>query len=298
MKPNLIYICVTFLALSAMKCKENIQPTLDVQGHRGWKGSFPENTLVGFREALKLGVNTLEMDVVISKDSQVVVSHEPWFNSFFTTLADGTPLSPDAEKNHNIFQLTYDEVKSYDVGLRSHPKYPQQQSVAAYKPTLLEVVTTMENEFKTKNFKYNIEIKRKKTDDGVFNPGVETFADLVIEVLEPLKLHDRVIIQSFDHETLIYIKSKYPKYVTAILVEDENGLESHLSQLRYIPEIYSPYYKNVDERLIHLCRAKNMKIIPWTINETQDIEQMINLGVDGIISDYPERVMELIKIKK
>ncbi len=278
-----------------MSCqKKNHQP-LDIQGHRGWKGAYPENTLIGFQEALKLGVNTLELDVVISKDSQVVVSHEPWFNALFTTLPDGTPLNVSEEMNHNIFQLTYDEIRSYDVGLRTHPKYPNQQAVAAQKPLLKEVIETLENEFKGKKWAYNIEIKRNKDEDGIFNPDAITFTDLVMAIITPFGLKDRITIQSFDHETLIYLKSKYPDYRTAILVGDELGFDYHLNKIGYTPEIYSPYFKLIDENLILQCKAKNMKIIPWTVNEEEDIKNTLKWGVDGIISDYPDIVIEVVK---
>lgn len=283
------------VALSLIQCQYKMQKMMDIQGHRGWKGAYPENTWVGFREAVLLGVNTIELDVVISKDSQVIISHEPWFNSIFTTLPNGSPLLQNDEKEHNIYQLTYDDIKKYDVGSRTHPNYPSQKSIKVHKPSLKDVIDSLETEFKTSSFKYNIEIKRKKELDGFYHPDYKTFVNLVMAVIESYDLKDRVILQSFDHETLTYLHSIFPDYTTAILVEDGHDIEWHIAKLGYRPEILSPYFERVNTQLISECKEKNMKVIPWTVNDMKTAQTMIDWGVDGIITDYPEKLIALVK---
>jgi glycerophosphoryl diester phosphodiesterase len=284
-----LLFCVTF-ACQFTNGQNAMRKDLDIQGHRGWKGAYPENTLRGFCEAVDLGVNTIELDVVISKDSQVIVSHEPWFNSVFTTLPDGTHLAKDDEKKHNIFMLSYEDIKKYDVGTRTHPDYPQQKSVKAYKPALRDVLDSLESRRGNADFGYNIEIKRKKKFDHKFHPDHQSFVHLVMEVIESYGIKERITIQSFDHETLTYLHYTYPEYKTSILSDDRNSIDWHIRKLGYTPDVFSPNHKRVDKDLISRCHDLHMKIIPWTVNQMDVAGNLIELGVDGIITDYPDKL--------
>lgn len=290
-------ICVVFICHVTIG-QNSMRKDLDIQGHRGWKGAYPENTLRGFLEAVSLGVSTIELDVVISKDSQVIVSHEPWFNSAFTTLPDGAPLAKGDEKKHNIFWLSHEDIKKYDVGIRTHPDYPRQRSVTACKPSLREVLDNLESHRGNSDFRYNIEIKRKKKFDRIFHPDYRTFVRLVMKEIESYDIKDRVIIQSFDHETLTYLHYTYPEYKTSILSDDSKSVQWHIKKLGYIPEIFSPNYKRVDEDLISQCHHLNMKVIPWTVNRMDVADKLIKQGVDGIITDYPDDLIRKLSENK
>lgn len=274
--------------------KDSIK-VMDIQGHRGWKGVYPENTLHGFLKALEIGVTTLEMDVVVSQDSQVIVSHEPWFNALFTTLPDGTPLIKDDEKSHNIFRLSYRDIQKYDVGVRTHPDYPFQKSVPAYKPSLHYVLSTLENQTGNKHFVYNIEIKRKRKHDYIFHPDHATFVRLVMETIELFHMSSRVIIQSFDHETLTYLHEHYPEYTTSLLTDDRKKIRQHIQKLGYIPEIISPRYNKINKAFIEQSHALNIRVIPWTVNDMEEASRLIRMGVDGIITDYPQICMKWLR---
>lgn len=264
-----------------------------VHGHRGCRGLMPENTVPAFVHAIALGVVTLELDVVISADSIPVVSHEPWFHHKFTTLPDGRPLTKDDEYNHNIYKLSYEQIKKYDVGLRNHPGYPSQKSLPTHKPALYEVFDTIEK-LKPDKIWYNIEIKRRKEWDSIYHPPAALFVQLVMDEIKKYDLQERVIIQSFDHESLIYVKNNYPTIKTAILVEDMRTPSQHLEILGFTPYIYSPYYKLIDREVVGKLKSLGMKVIPWTVNDVDTAQKLMSFNVDGIITDYPDRILSLI----
>lgn len=275
--------------------------TPGIQGHRGCRGLMPENTLPAFRKALDLAVTTLELDVVISKDSQVVVSHEPYVNADFSTAPDGTPVSRKDQKNLNIYQMVYSDVKRYDVGLRGNVNYPEQQKVAAYKPLLSEVFETMEVYRKANNlpeFSYNIEIKSEPDQYNVSQPAPAPFSDLVLAVIKEHISIDRITIQSFDFAVLKHWKQQidagnYPKTKLAALVADLKSVDSHLKDLGFIPDIYSPYFRLLGQEKVDRIHRKGMKVIPWTVNNTEEMQKLKGWGVDGIITDYPDRAKGL-----
>src|ERR1035437_7559361 len=141
------------------------QKIIDIQGHRGARGLFPENTLTSFIEAVKLGVDTLEMDVVISLDWQVVVSHEAWMNEAFCNCPDGKEVEANSKDKYNLYKITYSEIATYDCGIRGNKEFPLQKKIAAHKPLLSEVITKIDaytKENKLPAIKYNIEIKSEE----------------------------------------------------------------------------------------------------------------------------------------
>ncbi len=267
-------------------------PVFDQQGHRGCRGLMPENTIAAMFHAIDLGVTTLEMDAVITKDLQVILSHEPFFNHEITTNENGTEVSAMEEKNLNIFQMDYLETQRYDVGIKLHPRFPQQQKIAATKPLLSNLIDAAENYTKAKRkppIYYNIETKSAPATDGKYHPPPAEFVDLIMGIIKKKKIQQRVIIQSFDIRTLQYLHQNYPAIQTALLVEDynKNSFEAQLNQLGFVPNIYSPHYALVTPQLIAACHQKNIHIIPWTVNDGAAIQKLKLQGVDGVISDFP-----------
>lgn len=270
---------------------------LDKQGHRGCRGLLPENTIPAFLKAIDLGVNTLEMDVVITKDNQVILSHEPFFNHEITTLPNGEYVSESNEKSLNIYKMPYSEVMKYDVGLKVHSRFLQQQKMKVYKPLLSAVIDSVEMHTKTNHKQplfYNIETKMRPQADNLFHPEPKEFVDLMMGVILQKKIEDRVIIQSFDIRSLQYLHQKYPNIKTALLVEvfDKKELVKQIEDLGFTPTIYSPAQELVDLKLVQECRVKKIKLIPWTVNDLETIRKFTAMGVDGIISDYPNLFFE------
>jgi len=290
-----IIICIHLQSCKADSSMAN-ENNLDIQGHRGCRGLMPENTIAGFKKALDFGVNTLELDVGVSKDKKVIVSHEPFFNHEIATAPDGSLIDKKDELTHNMYELTVEELQKYDVGLRPHPRFPIQKKIPARKPTLAAMVETCESYAKLKNYPsplYNIEIKRSPIGDNSYHPPMAEFADLVINTIDSLGIMERTTVQCFDIETLQYLHKTYTHTNLVYLIHNDDSFKDNIEKLGFNPSIYSPYFKLVDESLVKACQNKAIKLVPWTVNESEDVQRMIALGVDGIISDFPDMVIEI-----
>jgi glycerophosphoryl diester phosphodiesterase len=275
------------------KTEQAMLPQFDKEGHRGCRGLMPENTLPAMLSALDMHVTTLEMDVVITKDKQVILSHEPFFNHEITTKPNGEYVNEQEEKGLNIYKMTFPETQKFDVGLKPHPRFPRQQRLKATKPLLAEVIDNVEASVKLKGMNkmfYNIETKCSPFTDNTYHPAPEEFVELLLNVVHKKKIADRAIIQSFDFRTLKIVNQKYPQLRTAALIEDfdKRPFEKHLEELGFTPAIYSPAYSLVTKELVDKCHQRKIKIIPWTVNDKNTIDQLRTLGVDGIITDYPD----------
>jgi glycerophosphoryl diester phosphodiesterase len=271
----------------------NQQQTFDKQGHRGCRGLLPENTVAAMKRALGLGVTTLEMDVVITKDKKVVLSHDPYFNADITTLPDGNFISKKDEQRYAIYQMDYAQVKTFDVGMKPNPRFPKQEKIKAYKPLLADLLDSVKQYMMTSRrpFPYfNIETKLTPAGDKTLHPEPAEFVELLMAVIKEKGIEDHVIIQSFDFRTLRYLHQKYPEIKTAMLIEEDDirNWQQQLNAMGFTPTIYSPAYQLVNEELIRKCHEAGMKIIPWTVNEKAKIEELKAMGVDGMISDYPD----------
>lgn len=293
MKKPLLLIIISIIATGSFA-----QQKFDIQGHRGARGIMPENTIPAMIKGLQLGVTTLEMDIVISKDRKAVVSQEPYFNHEFSLTPAGKPITFANEKKYNIFKMDYEEVRKFDVGSKLHPRFPGQQKFKTYKPLLNELIDSVEMYVKLNKLAkpdYNIETKMIRKGDGEFQPSAEEFVDIIMEIVKQKKLEKRVIIQSFDIRTLQYLHQKYPKIRTSLGIDEKEDFENNIKDLGFKPTIYSPYSVLVGKNLVDKCHAAGVKIIPWTINSVKDLEYFIGLGVDGIITDYPNIMGQLKK---
>lgn len=279
--------------MTAISCQSPRE--LDLQGHRGARGLMPENTWPAFEKALQLGVNTLEMDVVISQDRQVVVSHEPWFNPAICLKPGGQGI--DQGEKISLYQLPYNEIAGYDCGSLGNPRFPEQKKIRVSKPLLQDIIDKAElfaRKHQQKPAAFNIEIKSEPGLEETFQPEVEEFSDLVYEVISLIP-RDRLTIQSFDFRVLQYFHQKYPDIRLAALVEDQISAAQALNKLGFEPQIYSPEHVLLSPDEIEFLHQKSIKIIPWTVNETADMQKLLDWGVDGLITDYPDRALAFKK---
>lgn len=269
----------------------------DLQGHRGARGLAPENTLLAFRKALDIGVNTLELDVVVTKDQQLVVSHEPWMNADICIDPEGNAIPKESEKDFNIYQMTYEEVKAYDCGSKYNSAFPEQKLESAYKPLLKEVLNMADNISRNhgNKIRYNIELKSLPEGDEVYHPKPKEFVKLVMGLLKSETKLKRVNLQSFDFRILRELHQSYPEVGLAALVY-QTDMETALEDLGFVPEIYSPYYPLVNKDLVKAAHEKDMKVIPWTVNDLDPMKSLLKMGVDGLITDYPDRALKFKKI--
>ena len=294
---------LTVLVLLSMSCtstkvSKNPLLALDLQGHRGCRGLMPENTIPAFLKAIDWHVTTLEMDAVITKDRAVIISHEPFFNHEISTKPDGSFIDENEEHNYNIYKMDYTETQRYDVGLKPHPRFLQQQKLAVHKPLLSAVIDSVEAKAKALNLPsvyYNIETKSKLETDNIYHPEPELFVDLIMAIVLAKHIEERVIIQSFDNRTLQYLHVKYPAIKTALLIEDfdKKQFALQLKDLGFIPTIYSPEQSLVTPLLVKQCKDVGIKLIPWTVNDIAKMQALKAMGVDGLISDYPNLYSQL-----
>ena len=297
---NFLFVLSAVAFIFLLSCKSQAQKNsnvIEVQAHRGDRGFYPENTLSAFYSAIDKGADVIELDLVISKDKKVVVSHDTFMHSAYISWPNGKPVTNEEQKKSNLYQMTYDSIRSFDAGFRTNPAFPDQKSVKSYKPLLSEMIDSIENYIVKNNkqrIRYNIEIKSGSGDYGIKQPQPEEFAELVLKVIQEKKIEKLSNVQSFDPNILNAVHKKAPKIVIAFLTGDK-GLDQNLAKLNFKPQIYAPHFGLVNTALIDSVRAKNMRIIPWTVNDQKDIDAMIALKVDGIITDYPDRVIKKLK---
>lgn len=296
MKSNgMVWIFFLFFCISCCMNSQKKYP-IDVQGHRGARAIYPENSIPGFIYALELGVTTLEMDVVITKDSQVVLSHEPWMSHEICLTPEGNSITESTEKNYNLYQMTYDEVKQFDCGSKPHPGFPLQKKMRVFKPLLSDVIDTVENltiQKKLPPVVYNIETKCQPEGDNLFHPDPATFSELLMKVIREKGIANRVIIQSFDVRTLQHLHRNHADIKLALLIDEKTEPEKALNKLGFIPYALSPHYRLANRSLKNFCMEKNMRLIVWTVNDRSEAERLIELNPDGIISDNPEMIIDL-----
>lgn len=292
--------------MASCKTKENTiaadSSRFDTQAHRGGRGLMPENTIPAMLDAIDRGVNTLELDLQISKDRKVLVSHDPYFNEKITTTPEGGFLTKEEAGKRLLYSMAYDSIAKYDVGLKTNLDFARKKNMEACKPLLTELIQATEQSAKKKSrvIHYNMEIKSTVKGENVNHPPVKEYVDLVMSIVAENGIMDRTTIQSFDVRALRILNKKYPLVGTSYLVnyKEKRSVEELLDRLGFAPSIYSPDHRHVTSELIAYCHAKKIKVIPWTVNDIETLQRMIDLKVDGVISDYPDLYEELKLITK
>jgi len=290
---------------------------IDLQGHRGTRGLAPENTLAAFKTALAIGVTTLETDLALTRDGVLVLSHEPRLYAALTRGSDGRWLSEDGA---TIFSLKADELAQYDIG-RLNPAHKYAAQWTEQKASDGERIPTLQQLFELardarspggRPVRFNIETKITPTN-GDSTPDAERYARAVVDAVRAAKMSERVTVQSFDWRTLREVKKLAPKLWTACLTIDSSSMSTVLPDASgaspwhaglkaadyggSLPRMaqaagcgtWAPFWRNVTADNIAEAHALKLKIIPWTVNDPIEIERLAALGVDGIITDYPDR---------
>lgn len=268
----------------------------DKQAHRGGRGLMPENTIAAHKNAIDLNT-TLEMDLQMSRDRKIVVSHDPFFNSDFVLTPEGKTMTKKDGRSRLLFEMNYDSISKYDVGMKPHPGFPNQKKMHAIKPLLSVLIDSVEryaNEKKHINH-YNIEIKSSPNGDGRFYPSLESYVDSALRIIIDKGIASRTMVQSFDVRALQLVHNKYPEIAISFLVSKVNKKDAaaYIQELGFKPEIFSPDYSLVTKDLVKTFHELNVRVIPWTPNTVEEIQQLKEMGVDGIITDYPNLFSEV-----
>jgi glycerophosphoryl diester phosphodiesterase len=293
-----LFCCLILTAIADQPAATEIaNRAFDLQGHRGARGLLPENTIPAFLRALDLGVTTLEMDVAINAEGHVVLSHEPWISAKICSHPDGGNVTEDEEKRLRIYAMSDEEVAGFDCGSRGHPDFPRQRAMPVSKPLLgdvLQAVATYSSASGRAPVRFNIEIKSRPEGDRVFHPEVREYATILYKVLQEYDIIERTTVQSFDPRALEAMHRIDPQVSTSLIISNAHGIKENLALLSFVPDIYSPDYELVDEELIHAAHARNIQVIPWTVNDADTLRKLLFWGVDGLITDYPDLAVEVL----
>jgi glycerophosphoryl diester phosphodiesterase len=291
-------------------------PTLEVQGHRGARGWLPENTLAGFEQALSFGVDALELDVGVTADGSVVVHHDQSLNPE-TTRIDGRWIR--ADESRPIRQLTLQQLRRYDVGAIDPEseyarRFPHQKPVeGARVPTLAEVIALLAR-LERDDVRLNVETKIDPHAPAL-SPPPRAFARAVIAVLRGGGVAQRATIQSFDWRVLAHVQRLAPEIRTGFLSSqghwdtvrrgqpgpspwtgdyDVDEFEGSVPRTVHAAggTVWSPHFEDLDADRLAEARALGLQVVVWTVNGPRDIRRLIRMGVDGIISDYPDQVIK------
>lgn len=271
----------------------------EVHGHRGCRGLLPENTLPAFLHALALGVDVLEMDVVISADQQVVVSHEPWLNTRLGRGPAGERIAAAHERDYNLYQLPYATIQRCAVGEWPHPDFPAQQTSPGHRPLLRDVLRATEaacQQLGRPPVGYSIEVKSEPAGDEIFHPAPAPFTALVLAEIQAAAVQPRTTLLSFDPRILQEARRTAPALRLCLLSETDVPAASLFQQLGFVPEVFGP-----DFRLLSLARVQalaaaypGLRLVPWTVNTEADLRQVLAWNVAGITTDYPDRLLTLL----
>jgi glycerophosphoryl diester phosphodiesterase len=312
-----------FFAVVAIIVVSGCATQPELQGHRGARGLLPENTLPAFEAALKIGVDVLELDAGITKDGVVVIGHDPCLNVDLARDKSGVYIQSQTKFGPCITNMTLVEVQEFDVG-RIRPgsdyakRFPNQQPVDGTPMPTLAALFDMVKKQNNDRVRFNIETKISPFErTQTISP--EAFVNALLGAIAKEKMLHRVTIESFDWRTLKLVQRDYPNVPTVYLSAQQkffdniraddragsawtaglNAQDFAGSVAKMVKaaggKIWSPYFGDVDEAKIKHAQALGLKVVVWTVNEAKDISRMLGYGVDGIISDYPDRAAEIMR---
>jgi glycerophosphoryl diester phosphodiesterase len=305
-------------ALFAAAALMNSVAAFDLQGHRGARGLAPENTLPAFARALAIGVDTLELDVGVTADGTVVVSHDRRLNGDIARGPDGRWQVGRAPAIHD---LTYHELMRYDVG-RIRPgsdyskRFPDQRRLERVRIPSLEAVFDLVRHARNETVRFNIETKISPLEPGDTLPP-EAFARALIKAIRDQGMATRCTIQSFDWRTLAVVQKEAPEIATSYLTSQQQSDDTlQAGQLRVSPwtngmrlqdygsvpkmvkaaggSIWSPFHGDITAALVKEAHELGLKVLPWTVNDRADMNRLIDWGVDGLITDRPDWLREVL----
>ena len=268
-----------------LSCSMMLAAKIEVHGHRGARAMMPENSLPAFEYAIGLGVDVLELDVAVTKDDVLVVSHDPEMSAVHCVGPQGSPRL--------IREMTYAQVQLWDCGAKANPDFPKQKAIPGTRVPSLDSVFALATRGK---FQFNVETKIFPHRPSV-TPEPERFAELLLAQIRKHHLEQRVIVQSFDFRTLRAMKRLAPEVRLSVLLAYAPQ-DFVVSAREAGATIVSPQYKLVTPEKVRAAHEMGLQVVPWTANAPADWEKLVAAGSDAIISDDPAALIEFLKAKK
>lgn len=299
---------ISVLSFCASPPQKRLSPVFEMHGHRGARGLAPENTWVAFEKALKEGMNVLELDTVVTKDKKLVIYHDTELNPEICQYPNGRKV-----EKKPIRELTLSELKEFDCGSLKNPKFPEQIPQPREKLLSLEEFFQKMRELEKKDPTYQKVLFNIETKFPTFRQAppaeIEEFATLMVSTIEKANMVERSTVQSFVVEILPVIKEKNPKIRTSALFEPTylqgfliyiglgGGIRKAILEKaqKNQADVVSPYWLYVNADFVKKAHQKNMLVIPWTVNDEKKMKELLRVGVDGIISDYPDRLKKVVE---
>ena len=276
----LIKIALLFSIISSIAYSQEFKPL--IYGHRGCRGILPENTLESFNKALEYNIAGIEWDVVVNKNRQLVISHEEYMDKNYCLTPEGKEIKK--EKEHSIFQMSQEEIKTYDCGSKKYNKFLEQKHFKTYKPLVQEAFNKIDFKGKTILF----EIKSEEKLYGKEQPYPEEYVDIVLKEVNNFKYKKQIIFMCFDTRILELLYFKAPEY-RLIYLHTGIGFSSSrmLNQLTFKPFALGVYSKFITKKTILKAHEKEVKVFAWTVNKEKEFNRLLETKLDGIITDYP-----------
>jgi len=269
----------------------SVHALIEVHGHRGARARLPENTLPAFEYALQLGVDVIELDMGVTKDKQIVISHDPYVNKDLCLNHDGTPIA----KSPLIFSLPLSEIKKFDCGSLKNSRFPKQELRPKTKiPSLDEVFDWIKNSplphAKVVRFNMETKILEENPNDTV---SPKEFIEIFLKTVRKHQMEDRVILQSFDYRSLLELAKSASQIPRAALTNKKMGNSVDIFK-NTRSQILSPLHHFVNPKYVQKLHDVGAKVIPWTANTEKEWHRLLRSEVDGIITDDPEALIEYL----
>lgn len=281
-----IFVLFILLIFNSMEVYSQLE-SVKFFGHRGCRGLYPENSLEAFEHAINLNVDGIEWDVVVSKDKDLIISHEPYLDGGYCLNKEGSTISGSEGKKINFYQLSTKEIQEFDCGSKTYSKFPEQKKIRTYKPTVQEAFQKLDLKDKTILF----EVKSETKDYGIYQPEPGEFADIIAREIANYEYKENIIFMCFDPKLLEELHKILPDFRYVYLTyKPFTSVKTFLKEISFTPYALGMYYPTIRKRDVKTLHKKAVNIFAWTVNKDSQSNKLIRYGVDGIITDFPDRI--------
>lgn len=264
---------------------------MKIYGHRGCRGILPENSIEGFKKALELGADGIEWDVVVNKNNELIISHEPYIDSSYC-LFKGDKIKNKNKSALNIYKMDTDQIAQYDCGSLYQSKFPSQQLIKTTKPTVKKALELLKN----KNPTILFEIKSSEEDYEKFQPRPKEYCQIIKKELEEYPNLENIIFMSFDANIINELEKIMPNQRYVYLVyKPKINIKAYLRKINFSPYALGMYHKLIKKTTIDKLHNKKIKVFAWTVNDKKKGLALRNKQLDGLITDYPNIFVDQLK---